>query len=84
MCSPVVGAGDGAEPLLAGRIPDLELDSLSVQFYRPYLKIHTCNKSISQPGLARSSLTYGGNVVTTEVVVCKSHKQRTLPDPRVT
>ena len=42
--APVVGAGDGAESLLAGRVPDLQLDSLSVEFYRPDLKIYTCNK----------------------------------------
>ena len=41
VCPPVVGAGDGPEPLLAGRVPDLQLDSLSVEFYRPDLKIYT-------------------------------------------
>ena len=38
---PVVGAGDGPEPLLAGRVPDLQLDSLSIEFYGPDLEVHT-------------------------------------------
>ena len=35
----VVGCRDGAEPFLAGRVPNLQLDSLSVQLDRPDLEV---------------------------------------------
>ena len=37
---PVVGRGDGPEPLLAGGVPDLELDLLTVQLNRPDFEIY--------------------------------------------
>ena len=38
---PVVGARDGPEPLLARRVPDLQLHLLSVKFYRTDFEIYT-------------------------------------------
>lgn len=38
---PVVGRGDGPKPLLAGRVPDLELDGLAVQIDGPNFEVHT-------------------------------------------
>lgn len=35
----VVGGGDGAEALLAGRIPDLQLDALAVELDGPDLEV---------------------------------------------
>ena len=37
---PVVCGGDGPEPLLPRRIPDLQLDLLPVQLYGPDLEIY--------------------------------------------
>lgn len=37
----VVHRGNGTEPLLSRSIPDLQLDSLSVNLYRPDLKVDT-------------------------------------------
>lgn len=36
----VVGGGDGAEALLAGRVPDLELDALSIELNGPDLEVN--------------------------------------------
>jgi hypothetical protein len=35
----VVGSGDGAETLLAGGVPDLQLDALAVELDGPYLEV---------------------------------------------
>ena len=41
----VVGRGDGAEPLLAGRVPDLQLDLLPVKLDRADLEVDSCGAS---------------------------------------
>ena len=41
---PVVGGGDGSEPLLTRRVPDLQLDLLTVQLDRANLEINACKK----------------------------------------
>lgn len=38
---PVVGGSDGPKPLLASRVPDLELDGLAVQVDGPNFEVHT-------------------------------------------
>lgn len=37
--APVVGGGDGAETLLARRVPDLQLDPLAIELDRPDLEV---------------------------------------------
>ena len=39
--APVVGRGDGPEPLLARRVPDLQLDLLAVQLNCADLEVNT-------------------------------------------
>ncbi len=39
--APVVGGGDGAEPLLPRRVPDLQLNLLPVQLDRSNLEINS-------------------------------------------
>ena len=38
----VVGGGDGAEPLLASCVPDLQLDLLPIQLYCANLEVNSC------------------------------------------
>ena len=44
----VVGGGDGAEPLLASCVPDLQLDLLPIQLYCANLEVNSC-KGNSEP-----------------------------------
>ena len=39
---PVVGGGDGPEPLLPRGVPDLQFDLLPVQLDRPDLEVDPC------------------------------------------
>ena len=39
--APVVGRCDRSESFLAGRVPDLQLDLLTVQFYRSNFEINS-------------------------------------------
>ena len=41
---PVVGRGDGPEPLLARGVPYLEFDLFSVEFYRPDFEVDAWKK----------------------------------------
>ena len=78
VCPPVVGAGDRPEPLLTRRVPDLQLHFLPVKLYCANLEVDTCNEWENISGINFSTLlwscTYRRNVVSTEVVVCKSHQ----------
>lgn len=67
VCAAVVGAGDGAEPLLTRRVPDLQLHLLPVQLYSSDLEVYSD----------------GCYVVPTEVVVCKSDQQGALANTTV-
>ena len=40
--APVVGRGDRPEPLLARRVPDLQLDLFTVKLYCADLEVDTC------------------------------------------
>ena len=66
--APVVGAGDGAEPLLASRVPDLQLRGPGVLFQSAELKVH--------PNGADVALRVG--------VIRESEQKATLAHPRVT
>ena len=68
MCATVVTAGDGAEALLPGCVPDLKLYALAVQLDRPDFKVHS----------------NGGNVGLGVCVIGKTQQQAGLSDTRVT
>ena len=44
----VVGGGDGAEPLLASCVPDLQLDLLPIQLYCANLEVNSCKGTLEQ------------------------------------
>ena len=43
----IVGSGDGAEPLLPGSVPDLELDLLAIKFNSTNLEINSYQERIT-------------------------------------
>eukprot|EP00327_Prymnesium_parvum_P021526 CAMPEP_0113273928 /NCGR_PEP_ID=MMETSP0008_2-20120614/24120_1 /TAXON_ID=97485 /ORGANISM="Prymnesium parvum" /LENGTH=202 /DNA_ID=CAMNT_0000123493 /DNA_START=423 /DNA_END=1031 /DNA_ORIENTATION=+ /assembly_acc=CAM_ASM_000153 len=63
----VVGAADRAEALLARRVPDLQLDRLSIQLYRADLEVHAD----------------GGDVAVCPFVIRKSQQEARLAHTRV-
>jgi len=65
--SSVVGRGDGPEPLLAGGVPDLELDLLTVQLNRPDFEIYA----------------YGGDEGGIEGILGEPEENARLPDSTV-